>query len=345
MTRLENQTMTLESHSAEILPLLEVELQRQIRRLDQSGLAAFHAMLTYHMGWNEKAGAGFPAGKRIRPLIMLLVVGACGGQWLHAISPAASIEILHNFSLVHDDVEDNSPTCRGRPTIWKKYGVPMAVNVGDALFVISNQALLDAAMYHAPETVLMAAGKLHEACLALTQGQFLDISYENRINLSVEDYWPMVDGKTGALLAAAAEIGALLAGADANAIQHYGIFGRNLGLAFQVQDDILGIWGDEGATGKSAASDLVEGKNSLPILYGVGQKADFARRWATSPIMPEETATLARLLETEGAHDYCRREAARLTDLALQSLSRAGPLGSAGAALAELADKLLNRPS
>jgi geranylgeranyl diphosphate synthase type I len=337
--------MTLDEHVEAILPALEMELQRQIRRLDQPGIEAFHDMLAYHMGWNDQAGSASTGGKRIRPLLMLLVVGACGEEWLRAISPAASIEILHNFSLVHDDVEDNSPTRRGRPTIWHRYGLPMAVNVGDALFVISNQAMLDAAAYHPPEIVMIAASKLHAACLALTKGQFLDMSYEKRTDLSVEDYWPMVDGKTAALLAASTEIGAILAGADANAIQQFGMFGRNLGLAFQVQDDILGIWGNESATGKSTASDLVEGKNSLPILYGVGQKGGFARRWEASPIAPEETAKLADLLKAEGAYDYCQGQAARLTELALTSLRNADPRGSAGAALVELADKLLKRQS
>ncbi len=337
--------MSLLEQSAIMLPALEAELQRQVRRLDQPGAEEFHEMLTYHMGWYDNAGAASGTGKRVRPLLMLFVVDACGGKWLHALSPAAAIELLHNFSLVHDDIEDNSPTRRGRLTVWKKYGLPMAVNVGDALFVISNQAMLDATAHYPPQTIVLAAHTLHAACLALTRGQFLDMSYEKRTDLSVDDYWPMIGGKTGALLSAAAEIGAILADADIETIREYGIFGRNLGLAFQVQDDILGIWGDENETGKSAASDLVEGKNSLPILFGVGKKAEFARRWATAAITVEETGPLAQLLKEEGAYAYCQQEAERLTNMALGSLRNAHPQGAAGAALYELADKLLKRES
>ncbi len=335
--------MSLQEQTLNMLPALEEELQRQMRRLDQPGSEAFHKMLAYHMGWTEQTGGA--SGKRIRPLLMLLVVGACGDKWLRALEPAAGIEILHNFSLVHDDIEDNSPTRRGRLTVWKKYGLPMAVNVGDAMFVISDQAMLDAAKHYSANIVLKAANRLHAASLALTRGQFLDMSYEKRTDLSVEDYWPMVRGKTGALLAAAAEIGAILAGADDRTIQLYGSFGLNLGLAFQVQDDILGTWGDESATGKSAASDLVEGKNSLPILYGVGQRAEFARRWPATEATAGEIAMLAELLKKEGAHDYCEGEASRLTSIALGALQDAKPQGPDGAALVELADKLLKRES
>ena len=287
-------------------------------------------MRCWHITWVGRDSHGAASGKRIRPLLMLLVLDACGGQWLHALAPAAAIEILHNFSLVHDDIEDNSPTRHGRVTVWKKYGLPMAVNVGDAMFVISDQAMLDAIQHYPADIVVRAANRLHAASLALTRGQFLDMSYEKRTDLSVEDYWPMVEGKTAELLAAAAEIGAILAGADERTIQQYGSFGLNLGLAFQVQDDILGIWGDESATGKSAASDLVEGKNSLPILYGVGQKAEFARRWPAANATADEIAMLAELLKKEGAYDYCAKEASRLTGMALDALRDAKPQGPAG---------------
>ena len=337
--------MTLQRKTSIILPALEEELQRQIRRIDGIASQPFYEMLTYHMGWNGEQTSGSGAGKRIRPLLMLLVVEASGGQWLRAISAAAAIEIVHNFSLVHDDIEDNSPTRRGRVTVWKKYGIPMAVNVGDALFAIANQALLDAAAHYPAGTVLRAAVSLDHACIELTRGQYLDMSYENGRHISEDDYWPMVDGKTAALLSASAEIGAILGGADDEALHYYSDFARHLGMAFQVRDDILGIWGDESATGKSAASDLTEGKNSLPILYGIGRNGAFARRWSASPITAHETSAVAQLLKDEGAFDYSVEQAEKLTELAMASLRAANPQGDAGDALAELARKLLNRKS
>ncbi|HEX8993403.1 MAG TPA: polyprenyl synthetase family protein, partial [Anaerolineales bacterium] len=335
--------MSLQYKTEQMLPALEQELKRQVQRLDRPDTAPFHNMLSYHMGWTGDGAGPKATGKRVRPLLMLLVVDACNGEWLHSLPPAAAIELIHNFSLVHDDVEDNSSTRRGRPTVWNKFGVAMAVNVGDALFALSNLAVLDAAAHHPEAAVVRAAGVLHAACLALTQGQFLDMSYEKRSDISLDAYWPMVNGKTAALLGASTEMGAIFGGCDASRVQHFADFGRQLGQAFQVQDDMLGIWGDEKATGKSAASDLVEGKNSLPVLFGIAQHRRFAERWARSAVTAEETALLAQLLKDEGAFEYCRQEAQRLTDLAMKSLEAAQPHGPSGEALFELAGVLLGR--
>lgn len=335
--------MALRQCMDEMLPAIEQELQRQIKRALRPETQPFYDMLTYHMGWTGEGWGAAARGKRIRPLVVLLVDSSCGDEWLRAVSPAAAVEIIHNFSLVHDDIEDNSPTRRGRRTLWMIHGVPMATNAGDALFSIANQAVLDASAHYPADTVLRAASTLHDTCVALTLGQYLDMSYEQRTDLTVDDYWPMVEGKTAALLSAAARIGAVLGGASDRTIGHYADFGRQLGLAFQVQDDILGIWGDEHATGKSAAGDLVEGKNSLPVLYGIGRRSAFAKRWAESPIEQDETQAVAQLLKDEGAYDYCLLEAERLTGMALASLRAAEPKGQAGEALSELANQLLRR--
>ena len=169
------------------------------------------------------------------------------------------------------------------------------------------------------------------------------MSYEERNDLAVEDYWPMIAGKTAALLSACCHIGALLGGAEDAGQEAYRAFGHYLGLAFQVQDDILGIWGDEALTGKSAASDLIEGKNSLPVLAGMGAKGNFAARWKQGPIRAEEVQELARVLASEGGYETATDAAKQMTDLALMSLREADPQGEAGEALFELADKLLKR--
>jgi geranylgeranyl diphosphate synthase type I len=215
--------------------------------------------------------------------------------------------------------------------------------VGDALFVLSNQAIIDLNQTYPAEVVVRAAEILHTTCLELTRGQFLDMSYEERNDLTVEDYWPMVSGKTAALLSACCHIGSLLGGADDSKQDAYRSFGHYLGLAFQVQDDILGIWGDEVVTGKSAASDLVEGKNSLPVLAGLEANGRFAERWKQGPIRPEEVQGLARLLASEGGYETALEASRQMTDLALLSLREADPQGEAGEALFELADRLLKR--
>ena len=335
----------------ELKPLLshiELELQRQVSRLDQPHTKLFHEMITYHMGWTGEGAGPEATGKRIRPLLVLLCAASSGAggeveSWQSALPAAAAIELVHNFSLVHDDIQDNSPKRRGRDTTWVKWGVPMAINAGDALFVLSNQAIVDLKDKYPAEVVVKAAQILHNTCLDLTRGQFMDMSYEERQGLGVQDYWPMIAGKTAALLAACCQIGALLGGADEDLQETYRAFGHYLGLAFQVQDDILGIWGDEAVTGKSAASDLVEGKNSLPVLIGLGKKGKFAERWSQGPIQLEEVEEIARLLASEGGYGEAKEASIQMTDMAINSLREADPQGEAGEALFELTNRLLNR--
>ena len=295
------------------------------------------------MGWTGEGAGPEATGKRIRPLLVLLCTAACGADWNSALPAAAAIELVHNFSLVHDDIQDNSDIRRGRPTTWVKWGMPMAINVGDALFVLSNQAIINLKRSHSAEIVVKAAEIFHDTCLELTRGQFLDMSYEERNDLAVEDYWPMISGKTAALLSACCHIGALLGGADDAAKDAYRAFGHYLGLAFQVQDDILGIWGDEALTGKSVASDLIEGKNSLPVLAGLGANGKFAERWKQGPLRADEVQELARILANEGGYEAATDASRQMTDLALLSLREADPQGEAGDALFELTDRLLKR--
>jgi geranylgeranyl diphosphate synthase, type I len=337
--------MSLKKYSEIMLPAIETELQRQVARLDEPRNRLFYEMLTYHMGWTGEGAGPDATGKRIRPLIVLLVVASHKSKWLHASPAAAAIELVHNFSLVHDDIQDNSDTRRGRTTVWRKWNMPQAINVGDALFVISNQAILDLAKYYSATIAVRAAAVINNACLDLTRGQYLDMAYENRNDLSIEDYWKMIEGKTAALLSACTQVGAILGNTDDETVDQYRIFGRELGLAFQVQDDILGIWGNEALTGKSTASDLVEGKNSLPILYGISQKGKFSQRWNASAIRPDEVAEVAQMLVNEGACDYAKREAQRLTNQAVGALEKVNPKNEAGYALVDLTNKLLNRES
>ncbi len=327
----------------DLLPHIETELQKQIARLDPARTRLFHEMLTYHMGWTGEGAGPEAAGKRIRPLLVLLTCAACDADWKPALPAAAAVELVHNFSLVHDDIQDNSPKRRGRATVWTKWGVPMAINAGDALFVLSNQAIMDLAQSYPASTVVRAATILHDICLDLTRGQFLDMSYEQRNDLKLEDYWPMIAGKTSALLSACTQIGALLGNASEKEEESYRQFGHHLGLAFQVEDDILGIWGNEAITGKSAASDLVEGKNSLPILYGLGKRGRFAERWAKGPIKAGEVTAVAALLDEEGARSYASEIAREETEIALAFLEHANPRGEAGAELLKLTNKLLKR--
>jgi geranylgeranyl diphosphate synthase type I len=326
-----------------LLLAIEDSLKLAVQASGGPGLDELRHMLAYHMGW-EGAGAGAVAqGKRLRPLLVLLTAEAAGGEWKTALPAAAAVELLHNFSLVHDDIEDNSPLRRGRPTVWRQWGIAQAINTGDALYALANQTIGRLVETASPAKALQAARLFHQTCLHLTQGQYLDLAYQSCPNLGVKDYWPMVGGKTAALLEACTGLGALVAVADESELQAYREFGRLLGLAFQVQDDLLGIWGDASQTGKSTDSDLVEGKKSLPVLYGLEKGGAFAERWQGGKITPDEAPALAALLESEGARAYTEQAAARLTRQARQALADANPQQAGGAALRELAEMLLNR--
>jgi geranylgeranyl diphosphate synthase type I len=335
--------MPLKQFIESMLPEIEKELQLQVARLNKNNSHPFHEMLTYHMGWSGEGAGAEATGKRIRPLLVLLAAASCGADWRIALPAAAAVELVHNFSLVHDDVQDNSDKRRGRPTVWTKWGVPMAINVGDALFVIANQAILDLEKTLPASTVVRATAIMNDTCLELTRGQYMDMSYEERSDLKMEDYWPMIGGKTSALLSACTHIGALIGGADSEEQENYREFGYRLGLAFQVQDDVLGIWGDETITGKSAASDLVEGKNSLPVLFALEKNGAFAKRWKDGPIKAGEVKEVAALLENEGAKSYAVEMSQSETEKALGFLEQANPKGEAGEALLELANMLLKR--
>jgi geranylgeranyl diphosphate synthase, type I len=326
-----------------MLPSIESELQRVISRLDEPHTRPFYEMLTYHMGWSGTNAGPEAAGKRIRPLLVLLTCAACGEKWERVLPAAACIELIHNFSLVHDDIQDRSELRRGRLTIWKKWGIAQGVNVGDALFILAQLALLEIRIEFPPEIVTKSGEIIHQACLALCSGQFLDISYEKRNDLTTEDYWPMISGKTAALLSACTHIGALLGGAQDPIQDSYRSFGQYLGLAFQVQDDYLGIWGDSNLTGKSIESDLITRKNSLPVLYGLARKGPFANRWKEGAVHPDEVEHLSEQLAEEGSRLFTQETANQMNDLALQSLRAADPQGEAGDALFELTNKLLNR--
>ena len=337
--------MLLDDYFQIYLPIIEDQLKAAVSTIDKPYLAELRYMLQYHMGW-EGEGAGPDArGKRIRPILVLLTTMAAGGEWQNALPATCAVELIHNFSLIHDDIEDNSPLRRGRPTIWKKWGVAHATNAGDAMFTLAHIEIFRLIKILPSETVIKAAELLQRTCLHLTQGQYLDLAYEQRSDLTAIDYWPMISGKTGALLAACTELGSMIALAPEPICQAYRQFGYSLGLAFQAQDDFLGIWGDSALTGKSTENDLVTGKKTLPIVYGLSKQGKFFQRWSEGPITPTETIGVAHILSEEGAKEYVLSQVSQLTAEAIHALEAANPAGEAAVILRQLAKRLLTRQS
>jgi geranylgeranyl diphosphate synthase type I len=325
------------------LAAIEDELQGAVKQASEVGNLELYDMLAYHMGWSGTGKHSESRGKRIRPLIVLLVCSAAGGDWKKALPAAAAVELIHNFSLIHDDIEDRSPVRRGRATVWKKWGIPQAINAGDAMFTMAHLHLLQLSNHLGHTTTLEAIRILQQACLHLTEGQFLDLSFEKRSDVTIDDYWQMVEGKTAALLSACTELGALTALCDENTRMSYRNFGRLLGMAFQAQDDLLGIWGDSALTGKSNQSDLITRKKTLPILHGLSVSSEFRERWNQGPIYPCDLSEIIVLLEKDGIKSYSLITTEALIKQAIHEFDQAQPYGIPGEILKILTLNLLHR--
>lgn len=312
---------------------------RDILATDSSLDSEYLHMLHYHMGWTNSDQLLYSAGKRTRPLLTLLCTAAAGGDQRLAIPLAAGVELIHNFSLIHDDIQDNSQLRRSRPTVWARFGRNQAINAGDALFTYAHLALQqDVGL--TTKTRLEALRILDETCISLTKGQHLDMAFETQELVSTKEYMSMISGKTAALISAATEFGALAAGAQDNVRLHYRAYGHYLGLAFQIRDDILGIWGDSAETGKSSATDIERGKKTLPILYGLRQSSELRELYRKDDL---NTDTVRNILDEKGARKYCEDKEQLHAQDALQHLAAADPLGDAGASLENMTLQLLGR--
>jgi geranylgeranyl diphosphate synthase type I len=246
------------------------EIESEVTRLVPGSDDLLYEMVRYQLGWTD---SGTPSlGKCLRPALCLFACETLGGNRAEALPVAAGIELLHNFSLIHDDIEDGDELRHHRPTVWKVYGRDRAVVAGMALWTLAYQAVDAAAEYGAPaQRVLDARRAISEACNEMIEGQHMDLSFEKRTDVSLQEYTGMISRKTGALFAAALEAGAIMAGMRPQEASRLGYFGRELGLAFQIRDDILGIWGEGTATGKPVGADIAKRKKSLPVVHAFQQ--------------------------------------------------------------------------
>ena len=228
-----------------------------------------YGMVRYHLGWSTSDFKPFQydGGKRLRPLICMHACAAAGGDPPSAAPVAAAIEFLHNFTLVHDDIQDQSDTRRHRPTVWSLWGASQGINVGDAMFSLGQLAFLRSIESGLSYDRFGALARAYnEVSLRIVEGQVLDLGFEDRWSIGVDQYLEMIRGKTAAIVAFAAWSGALVSGVDFERADRFRQFGEALGLGFQVRDDILGIWGETSVTGKRKADDIRRRKKSLPII-------------------------------------------------------------------------------
>jgi len=306
-------------------------------------------MLRYHLGWVDEcfrpvASAG---GKRVRPALVFLACEAAGAHWRTALASATAVELVHNFSLVHDDIEDRSPLRRHRPTLWAHWGDAQAINAGDALFVLAQMAVLGQPA-GGPEGAV-AARLLAAACAQLCAGQQRDLELAGGPTPSLEAYYAMIGGKTAALLAAAAELGALAAGSPPAIRECYGRFGREIGLAFQLQDDLLDVWGSSDNRGKAAREDLRAGKSSLPIVLArAAASAPVLQRLQAlyeqaPPLSDESVEELVALFDKLGVAAEGQRRVRAHHEAACAALREARPLPEPAERLGALAESLSGR--
>ena len=314
--------MSLSSLQSQLLPQIEQYLQTFLDAQDFHDTEDLKQMLVEHMGWEDSGGG---RGKRIRPLLVLLCAGGFGAPVENALPGAAAVELLHNFTLIHDDIEDQSPLRHGRPTLWTRWGTAQAINAGDALFSIAQIAMLGLSETHDTQTAHRATLAFNRVCLHLTRGQHLDIALENQSGAEVDTYLAMIRGKTAALIAHSAWLGGLSANQDSGNLEKLSAFGESLGMAFQIQDDELGIWGDPGITGKSAASDLLTRKTTLPVLYGLEHCPEFREIWHSDGLTAEDIETMSELLRACGAQKETRVKAEYYTKQAFSSLESLYP--------------------
>jgi geranylgeranyl diphosphate synthase type I len=295
-------------------------LRAAVDRLDPTS----RGIAGYHFGWTDADGrpAEASSGKAIRPALALLSARAAGAAQEVGIPGAVAVELVHNFSLIHDDLMDGDVQRRHRPTVWSIYGSASAILTGDALLTLAQQVLLEADAPGANR----AARLLADATQELVRGQVEDLQFERRAWVTVDECLRMAAGKTGALLGASAAIGAVLAAAPADVVEALTSFGEQLGLAFQLVDDLLGIWGDTRSTGKPVLSDLRTRKKSLPVTYALHAGGPAAQELATwlADLDADTEADLQRaaeLVDAAGGRTWAMAEADRRLALGEQALA------------------------
>ena len=322
---------------SEILAGIEREMSSVLDERDGEARSLYE-MLAYHLGLD---GGNTSRGKRIRPLLGALAYQSLTGDYTKALPGAAALELGHNFSLVHDDIEDGDRERHHRPTLWAVWGIPLAINAGDALFALSRLALYRLMDGFSDHRVLELMKTYDETCLALCEGQYLDIAFERRADVTVDAYIEMIGKKTAALLGASVKAGAILATDDDTIAQAYHRFGYALGMAFQIADDVKGAFWTSSESGKTEAGDVRRRKKTLPAVWALQHADEPDRRRLTElymdgvratdgrgptaegtpPLTDDEVAEIVELLERSGAREHALAEARRYRDESLALLA------------------------
>ncbi len=286
-------------------------------------------MLRYYMGWADRDGKPLSAteGKALRPTLCLLSCEAVGGDVEQAMPAAVALELIHSFSLIHDDIQDRDETRHHRPTLWAVWGVPQALVAGNVLRIVADMALeglenRGVSLDLSAEVVRL----LTDAYLSMIEGQYLDLSYEGKHNISPRQYFEMISRKTGALIRCSTTLGAVIGSRDRAAVDALESCGRSLGYVFQIRDDVLGVWGNEETTGKPVGADIRRKKNSFPVVYatsaaGEGDRRILKRAYARECLSDADVSSVLDVMERTGVRERAQSLASEHCDRALDALS------------------------
>ena len=330
--------------------LVERGLSDVVPALSEDGLSV---PLQYHLGWADREGN--PAvgrtsqGKALRPTLCMFACEALAGNPAQATAAAAAIELIHNFSLIHDDIQDQDLERRHQATVWALWGQPRALVAGDAMQSLGDLAMLGSAgLSVSAETTVRVSRILNEAYLEMIEGQCLDLGFESSTSITTDDYLHMIACKTGALIRSSVEIGAALASDDGEVIGAFAQFGSYLGRAFQIRDDYLGVWGDESSTGKSADNDIRRRKKSFPAVFALERAAgtardDLLRIYGQEELEDSDVERVMSIMDELGAAQYAQRLTRESAEEALRSLEKVALPAWARDEVDQLVDFLANR--
>jgi geranylgeranyl diphosphate synthase type I len=337
---------TFQRYQTEILASLHRALERAKggeTLLEANNLLPFYGQMQYHLGWVDTTFSPVTSnpGKLLRPALLLLAYEATGtsnhnvektprnsSHLSRALPAAASVELTHNFTLIHDDIEDGDTERRHRSTVWNVWGVPQAINTGDGMFALARLALWDVLNEGVDPSIAVRLGALlDKACLVIAEGQYLDISFETREDVSVAMYLDMISRKTATLMSCSVEMGALLGTSDAETIARLRSFGYAIGIAFQVRDDLLGVWASTEELGKNQAGDIYRRKKSLPVLHALEQANASDQQLLreiytqTTPITPVQVDDVLSIFARTYTKAYCCSFLAEQCQHAYESLA------------------------
>ena len=326
-------TRSSESTQRISLPSMIDRYGESIQTALRSELSQSHSfvydMLRYYMGWADETGAPIAAstGKAVRPTLCLFGCEAVGGTLQQAVPAAAALEFIHNFSLVHDDIQDEDETRHNRKTIWAVWGRSKALVAGNVLRVVADSALhrLTSSGLEARRAVA-AVSLLTESYLEMIEGQYLDISFEGRHDIGMNDYRQMISRKTGALLRCSLNLGAAVGTDEVGVTSAFRECGRALGYVFQIRDDVLGVWGEESVTGKPVGADIRRKKNSYPVVCAMenAEPSDgdkLSEIYRERSISKTDVDAVLKIMDRAGVQDRARDEVTEWADIAMQALA------------------------